>query len=129
MRNDLSVYRKILFNEFEEHTCFYCGKELDHGDIHVDHFIPWSFIKDDNLWNLVLSCPKCNLKKSDRLTPDLFVDNLIERNHMIIEKSAELISPSYQEKKLRLIYYWAKCNGYHDIWTPERKVHTLEKVQ
>ena len=40
VRNNLSIYRRILFEEFEEHTCFYCGKELKYGEIHVDHFIP-----------------------------------------------------------------------------------------
>lgn len=128
-RSDLSVYRRILFEEFEERTCFYCGKELKYGDIHVDHFIPWSFIKDDSLWNLVLSCPQCNLKKSDKLTPELFVNHLIQRNHIILEKDADQISKSYQDQKLRLIYYWAKCNGYHEIWIPGKKVHTLEKIQ
>ncbi|WMC92330.1 HNH endonuclease signature motif containing protein [Kineothrix sp. MB12-C1] len=128
-RSDLSVYRRILFEEFEERSCFYCGKELKYGDIHVDHFIPWSFIKDDSLWNLVLSCPQCNRKKSDKLTPELFVNHLIKRNHIILEKDADQISKSYQDQKLRLIYYWAKCNGYHEIWTPGRKVRTLEKIQ
>lgn len=118
LRNDLSIYRKILFEEFEERTCFYCNKELKYGKVHVDHFIPWSFIKDDNLWNLVLSCPQCNQKKSDKLTPILFVENLIHRNHMILKKDPGQISQSYQDQKLRLIYYWAKCNGYHEIWTP-----------
>ena len=128
MRNNLSIFRKILFEEFEEHNCFYCGKELKFGEIHVDHFIPWSFIKDDNLWNMVLSCPQCNLRKSDRLPSDLFVENLIQRNHMIIEQNAELISKSYQDKKLRYIYYWAKCNGYHEIWIPGRKACTHESL-
>lgn len=27
------VYRRILFEEFEERTCFYCGKELKYGEI------------------------------------------------------------------------------------------------
>lgn len=67
LRSDLSIYRKIFFEEFEECNCFYCGRELKYGGIHVDHFIRWSFIKDDNLWNLVLSCPQCNLRKSDKL--------------------------------------------------------------
>lgn len=58
-REDLSVYREILRKEFEEDTCFYCGKKLG-KNIHVDHFIPWSFVKDDKLWNFVLSCARCN---------------------------------------------------------------------
>ena len=38
-RENLSVYREILRKEFEEDTCFYCGKKLQNS-IHVDHFIP-----------------------------------------------------------------------------------------
>lgn len=68
-RNNLSIYRKILYDEFESKNCFYCGKPLQTDKIDVDHFIPWSFLKDDNLWNLVLACPSCNRKKNDKL-PD-----------------------------------------------------------
>jgi 5-methylcytosine-specific restriction endonuclease McrA len=128
LRNDLSIYRKILFEEFEEDKCFYCGKKVKFGKIHVDHFIPWSFIKDDNLWNLVISCPPCNLRKSDRLTPYIYVENLIQRNNMIIERNPSQIAASYQAKKLIYIYKWAKCNGYHEIWIPGKKEHTLERI-
>jgi len=47
-RSDLSIYREILRKEFEVDTCFYCGKKLS-NKIHVDHFIPWSFTKDDKI--------------------------------------------------------------------------------
>ena len=47
-REDLSIYRELLRREFEENTCFYCGKKLN-DKAHVDHFIPWSFVKDDKI--------------------------------------------------------------------------------
>ena len=84
-RNDLSIYRKILFEEFNEERCFYCGKAFN-GDIHVDHFIPWSFVKSDNLWNFVLTCPKCNIKKKDSLVGKHLLSRLEDRNlHMLSE--------------------------------------------
>ncbi len=61
-RKDLSIFRRILADEFETSNCFYCGKKLNKS-AHVDHVIPWSFIKGDNLWNFVLACPTCNTKK------------------------------------------------------------------
>ena len=61
-REDLSVYREILRRKFEKNTCFYCRRKLERN-MHVDHFIPWSFVKDDKLWNFVLSCARCNEKK------------------------------------------------------------------
>lgn len=36
-RKDLSMYRDILYNEFQENTCFYCGKRLN-KNVHVDSF-------------------------------------------------------------------------------------------
>ncbi|WP_306453832.1 HNH endonuclease domain-containing protein [Bacillus sp. 7884-1] len=32
-------------------------------ETHVDHFIPWSFVQADQLWNLVLSCNSCKVQK------------------------------------------------------------------
>lgn len=81
-RKDLSLYRDILYKEFEEDRCFYCGNKLDRA-IHVDHFIPWTFVKNDNLWNFVLACPKCNLRKSNNLAGRDFVAKLDLRNDAI----------------------------------------------
>lgn len=117
-RNDLSVYRQILYDEFEEKHCFYCRKELKKNKIEVDHFIPWSFIKDDNLWNFVLTCPECNNKKRDKLAEIKYLDDLVERNRFLIENDTNMVINefnTYKENKLRNIYYWALCNGYNNI--------------
>jgi len=62
--------------------CFYCDKLLpvEKQLIHVDHFIPWSYIFEDELWNLVLSCRTCNLKKHSSLPARDLVTVLINRN-------------------------------------------------
>lgn len=85
-RTPLEIYRNILFSEFEECNCFYCGKKLS-GKIHVDHFIPWSLVKEDKLWNFVLSCPECNIKKSNILPPQNTIARILERNRIILNES------------------------------------------
>ncbi|MDO4183194.1 MAG: HNH endonuclease domain-containing protein [Coriobacteriia bacterium] len=40
------------------------------GPLSIDHFIPWSFVLHDELWNLLPSFRDVNSSKSDRL-PDL----------------------------------------------------------
>lgn len=115
-RNNLSYYRDLLYNEFESTTCFYCGKTLKQDKIDVDHFIPWSFIKDDMLWNLVLSCPHCNRQKNDRLPDKVFLYNLVERNHHIIIESQRSEMKNYQDRMLTYAYNWACVNGYDRIW-------------
>lgn len=123
-RNDLSVYRQILYDEFEEKHCFYCGKELSKTNIEVDHFIPWSFIKDDNLWNFVLTCSECNNKKRDKLPDEKYLDGLVERNRLLIENNTNIVKnelSTYKENKLRNIYSWASINGYNNIFLPNIK--------
>lgn len=44
--------------------CVYCGNELD--DYHVDHITPLSKGGSNNLENLALTCPRCNLRKNDK---------------------------------------------------------------
>ena len=62
-------------------TCFYNeSHNLTEGEIHADHVIPFSYMREDEIWNYVLSCDKCNLAKSDYLPPQEFLDKLIDRN-------------------------------------------------
>lgn len=60
--------------------CFYCGCVLDRGTIEADHFIPWSFIFDDQMWNLVPSCGCCNGRKGGMLPDEDAYVMLLERN-------------------------------------------------
>lgn len=134
-RNNLDIYRQILFNEFESKNCFYCGKRLRDEGIQVDHFIPWAFIKDDKLWNMVLACPACNNKKRDKLAPTDYLNKLIVRNHDIrlhyyndsiqwhvrgvdIRGAEEM--RNYRKEGLLNIYTYAQENGYNELWQPER---------
>ena len=124
-RENLSIYRRILFEEFENEKCFYCDKKLsnDGQKVHVDHFVPRAFIKDDKMWNLVLACPTCNLHKNDKLAAIIYLEKLLDRNKKIIltnEKAKDM--GTYSAQNLRAVYYWARINGYDNIWQPKKVI-------
>ncbi|MCP4439027.1 MAG: HNH endonuclease [Aureispira sp.] len=50
--------------------CIYSNKELDLKDFSIDHFIPWSFVTHDALWNLTPTTKRINSAKNNNL-PDL----------------------------------------------------------
>jgi 5-methylcytosine-specific restriction endonuclease McrA len=77
-RSSLTKFRKVLIDMNKE--CFYCSSKLEEGDIHIDHFIPWSYIYEDEIWNLVPACSRCNLIKSDALPPKACMEKIITRN-------------------------------------------------
>lgn len=121
-RKDLSMYRDILYMEFQQDRCFYCGQKLN-DNIHVDHFIPWSFIKSDNLWNFVLSCPKCNIRKKDSLVGGNYLTRIERKNDDIVAERIKnsLNTPLIQEEfrgysnsLIDRIWVYAMQSGFHE---------------
>lgn len=112
-REDLSIYREILRKEFEEDTCFYCGRRLGRK-IHVDHFIPWSFVKDDRMWNFVLACPTCNERKNNRIPTKDYLIKIEERNKRIQHIDNIIIQSDfegYSDDLLNRMWGYAKLSG------------------
>lgn len=124
-RSSLNEFYFLLSSIYND-KCFYCGKEIKtKGSIHVDHFIPWSFVQTDQLWNLVISCSSCNLAKNNKLAVDTFLHVLIDRNVELKNNPTLNQRPDmkvYNEKKLTELYQYSKENGFTDIWTPQKKI-------
>lgn len=121
-RTSLKPFEKLLLSYFDA-TCFYCQKPLKKGirETHVDHFIPWSFVQSDQIWNLVLSCNQCNLKKSDKLPVRAFVDVIVERNEVLQQTGdAQVVRwmENYRGDKVGLLYEYSVRNGFDGGWGP-----------
>ncbi len=120
-RSNLNQYYKVLV-EFNQTRCFYCGKPL-HQDSDknspVDHFIPWSFVKDDKLWNFVLACPHCNTSKSNKLPDQHYFENIKERNSKLCNMDLEIVHQdfkTYSYSRLIEMQHSAIFNGFEAGW-------------
>jgi HNH endonuclease len=120
-RSSLDKFYHILIS-FWENKCFYCGKTLGkRAAVHVDHFIPWSFVQADHLWNLVLTCRNCNLSKRDRIAKPIFLNSLIDRNEKLASLNEEVIKKElevYKPEKLQDLYHYSVINGFENQWSP-----------
>jgi 5-methylcytosine-specific restriction endonuclease McrA len=117
-RKSLDKFKIILLKHFNR--CFYCNNLLAIAQkelIHVDHFIPWSYIFEDELWNLVLTCRSCNLKKHSSLPVEVFMEKLIDRNKVysesieLLKKSLIRLSSENEFEKV-LTRYYQNCFDY-----------------
>ena len=73
VRNSLTVqhrYWNDIIRLSGPVKCIYTGRELYINEYELDHFIPWSFVSHDLLWNLIPADGSINSSKSNRL-PDL----------------------------------------------------------
>ncbi len=88
---------KIYIYEREKKRCFYCGKNLKYRQITLDHYIPKSKGGTKEVFNLVLSCRKCNRLKGNRIPRDYekriislfqqaFGDGMIKSEKLIIPR-------------------------------------------
>lgn len=120
-RNNLSIYKDLLM-ELDGHKCFYCGKELKET-VHVDHFIPWSFIHDDKIWNFVLSCPNCNSKKNNKLPSTVYIEKIKDRNVIISQfETTKKDFVSYRPDLIEDMWTYARKSGYKE-WIPKKITH------
>ncbi|WP_026562043.1 HNH endonuclease domain-containing protein [Bacillus sp. J37] len=123
-RSTLKPFEKILLTYFQA-ECFYCGKKLSESkrETHVDHFIPWSFVQSDQIWNLVLACNKCNSSKSDKLPTRSYLELIIDRNQTLSdskdETSITTLMNNYKSKKIIMLYDYSIKNGFDTIWLPK----------
>ncbi|MGL5576118.1 MAG: HNH endonuclease domain-containing protein [Sarcina sp.] len=81
MKRELANQTKVWKIFLAEEKCYdiYTGKEMKIEGMSLDHYIPWSFILHDELWNLIPTPKNVNSSKNDKLpnleeTLDLFCD-------------------------------------------------------
>lgn len=62
-----SKFWDIVLDELGAVTCIYTGRALTKDDYAVEHFIPYSFVSHDLIWNLIPADASFNSTKSDKL--------------------------------------------------------------
>ena len=85
---------KKVFDELGTIDCIYTGNILTKSDFDMEHFIPWSFVTHNQLWNLVPADGSINSSKSNKL-PKL---DLYLRPYVSIQREAIRIVNSEKRK-------------------------------
>lgn len=73
-------YWKSVFKH-ESLECIYSGAILSGTKISLDHYLPWSFVAHDHLWNLVPTLPEVNSAKSNNLPANSYFDKFVSLQH------------------------------------------------
>jgi hypothetical protein len=90
------VWEKLI--QSSEIRCIY-SNELIKKDYHLDHFLPWSFIAHNQLWNLTPTSPEINLLKSDSIPSDVYIPILAERHHKLLLSRQRLLGGNKWESE------------------------------
>jgi len=64
--------------------CIYTGRPLSEDDLSLDHFLPWSFVAHDRIWNLTPVSRGVNSAKGARLPRAELLDRLAAVHHRML---------------------------------------------
>ena len=73
-RVSLSRQRDIWLRVIEKINirCVYTNEKIQ-KNFHLDHFLPWSFLAHNQMWNLIPTSPEINIRKSDSIPDEKFI--------------------------------------------------------
>jgi 5-methylcytosine-specific restriction endonuclease McrA len=100
-RNGLNKQRTqfwdIVLDELGSVNCIYTGQELFKGNYAVEHFIPYSFVSHDLIWNLIPADKSFNNSKSNKL-PNL--EKYFEPFYLLQKNAYEIVRKRTPKNKL-----------------------------
>ncbi|MCW6038904.1 hypothetical protein K4A83_21975 [Spirulina subsalsa FACHB-351] len=73
-------------------NCIYSTVRLDPKQISLDHYLPWSFVAHDQLWNLIPTTQSVNSSKSNNLPSSQYFSNFVKLQHIGLTVSNQNIS-------------------------------------
>lgn len=88
---------KELIKRHEIH-CIYSGELLAPDDISIDHFLPWSFVAHDLMWNLIPIKAEVNSSKSNNLPSLKYFEAFVALQYFSLQVSKEMMKANAWEK-------------------------------
>jgi hypothetical protein len=91
----------------------YNNNKIDIADFEIDHFVPWSFVMNDELWNLMPMVSSLNSQKSNNL-PEWdkffkgFADNQFKMYELVCERDG-----------IRSLFEKCYKDNLHSIWAQQ----------
>lgn len=86
------------------------AEAIDRTKYDVDHFIPWSFVMNDELWNLMPMDSSWNSKKSNKLPQwDLFFGKFADNQYILYELL-------HSKPGIHKLYEACYRDNLHSIW-------------
>ncbi|WP_373515965.1 HNH endonuclease domain-containing protein [Persicitalea sp.] len=87
-KRDLSLAKKFWKGYLDEHSnlsCIYSGEIITRQNISLDHFLPWSYVAHDQLWNIVPTPKRVNSSKSNCLPSEQYFKEFTRLQYQVVQ--------------------------------------------
>lgn len=118
--NKQTQYWKTILTH-KEIKCIYSNITLDKNHISLDHYLPWSFVAHDLLWNLIPTTQAVNSSKSNNIPSLQYLDKFIQLQHLGLTVSHQ--NQDYLKKKTKIS--WEK---YTESYVADLRINQADDL-
>ncbi|MDH6058423.1 HNH endonuclease domain-containing protein [Umezakia ovalisporum] len=124
--NQTKYWKTILENKNIE--CIYSKVKLDKNNISLDHYLPWSFVAHDQLWNLIPTTQSVNSSKSNNLPSQQYFPEFIKLQHLGLSISYKNIARNQWLKYTETFVSELKVSQSDDLLNLEILTNAYETI-
>ena len=97
----------------------YTGNELSIEEFDLDHFVPRSYVSNDELWNLTPMAKKLNSSKNNKLPAKGYIKNFVEYNYYLYSL---IFDNGNKDQAAILKHCFDQCENQHlnAVWATEK---------
>ena len=97
----------------------YTGNELSINEFDLDHFVPRSYVSNDELWNLTPMAKQLNSSKNNKLPERRYIKDFVEYNYYLYSL---IFANNNKDQAAILKHYFDRCENQHlnAIWAAEK---------
>ena len=128
-RRSLARQRKYwrYYMKGNELRCLYSNQSLDDRNYHLDHFLPWTWIGHDQLWNLVPANPNINSSKSNLLPSAEQINALSDMHLKFLTFTNEQLSETVWQRWVD-DYVVGLSTGFNDLLKKENLANAYDST-
>jgi 5-methylcytosine-specific restriction endonuclease McrA len=75
-------------------TCIYSGEQITLPEFTLDHFLPWSLVVHDRIWNLIPTSGSVNSSKSNSLPDERYLKELCDHQLLALAETKKQMTPT-----------------------------------
>lgn len=109
-------YWKLVMKS-QELRCIYSGKVIDPNRFSLDHYLPWSFVAHDQLWNLAPTLPEVNSAKSNNLPSEEYLRKFVELQYLGLIKTYDILEKGKWKKQVEAYTSELKLVNEDDLFS------------
>ena len=110
-------YWQTVLEYTDEISCIYSNRPLRvDSQLSLDHYLPWSFVAHDQIWNLIPTFSDINSSKSKIIPSSIYFDSFIRVHHLGLKVWKEKLSKDRA---------W---NKFIDAYISDLRLHTKDDL-